>query len=84
MRQKQKSLRQLASELGVSHSYLSQIAHGKRPASPELVSKMSKMVSNNGLLEFATAKARCYNSIRKIAELCSGSTEDFGSFSPGS
>ncbi len=37
---KQKSLRQLAKELGVSHSYLSQIKHGKRPASDNVVSKM--------------------------------------------
>lgn len=41
-----KSLRQLARELGVSHSYLSQVRHGKRPASEKVVSKMvSKMVS---------------------------------------
>ena len=33
---KQKSLRQLARELGVSHSYLSQVQHGKRPASEKL------------------------------------------------
>ena len=37
---KQKSLRQLARELGVSHSYLSQVKHGKRPASVKVVSKM--------------------------------------------
>ena len=30
---KQKSLRQQAKELGVSHSYLSQVEHGKRPPS---------------------------------------------------
>jgi hypothetical protein len=40
---KQKSLRQLAKDLGVSHSYLSQVRHGKRPASEKVV---SKMVSN--------------------------------------
>ncbi len=38
-----KSLRQLARELGVSHSYLSQVRHGKRPASEKVV---NKMVSN--------------------------------------
>ena len=38
---KQKSLRQLARELGVSHSYLSQIKHSKRPASAKVVSKMA-------------------------------------------
>ena len=40
---RQKSLRQLARELGISHSYLSQIKHGKRPPSAKVV---SKMVSN--------------------------------------
>lgn len=39
MKCKQKSLRQLARELGVSHSYLSQIRHGNRPASAKGVSK---------------------------------------------
>ena len=34
----QKSLRQLAKELGVSHSYLSQVKNGKRPASDKVVS----------------------------------------------
>jgi len=33
---KQKSLRQLAVELGVSHSYLSQVLHGKRPPSDRI------------------------------------------------
>lgn len=41
---KQKSMRQLAKELGVSASYLSQVKHGKRPASQKV---LSKMVSNN-------------------------------------
>ena len=41
---KQKSLRQLAMELGVSHSYLSQVKHGKRPPIQKVV---SKMVSNS-------------------------------------
>ena len=38
MKQKVTSLRQLARELGVSHSYLSQIIHGKRSASKKMVS----------------------------------------------
>ena len=42
MRAEQKSLRQLAKELGVSHSYLSQIKNGKRPASDKVVSIFSK------------------------------------------
>ncbi|MFC1977174.1 multiprotein-bridging factor 1 family protein [Chloroflexota bacterium] len=45
---KQKSLRQLAKELGVSHSYLSQVKHGKRPASDKVQEAldMVSMVSN--------------------------------------
>jgi len=34
-----KSLRQLAKELGVSPSYLSQVKNGKRPPSKKLLSK---------------------------------------------
>ena len=37
---KQKSLRQLAREIGVSVSYLSQIMNGKRPASQKVLSTM--------------------------------------------
>ena len=55
---KQKSLRQLAKELGVSHSYLSQIRHGKRPASAKVV---SKMVSNSVPIAFDTAPLSSYN-----------------------
>ncbi len=33
---KGKSLREVARELGVSHSYLSQVIHGKRPASEKV------------------------------------------------
>ena len=35
---KQKSLRQLARDLGVSYSYLSQVKNGKRPPSAKVVS----------------------------------------------
>jgi transcriptional regulator with XRE-family HTH domain len=38
---KQKSLRQLAKELGVSASYLSQVKHGKRSASAKLLDRLS-------------------------------------------
>ena len=38
MKRKGKSLRQLAKELGVSASYLSQINHGKRRASHKVLS----------------------------------------------
>ena len=39
-----KSLRMLAKELGVSHSYLSQVLHGKRPPSE----RVARVVSNYG------------------------------------
>ena len=80
---KEKSLRQLAQELGVSHSYLSQIKHGKRPASAKVVSKMVS-ISHNVVSKNTRRNNEnlCYN--RHDAELCSGSTGDFGSSSPGS
>jgi transcriptional regulator with XRE-family HTH domain len=45
---KQKSLRQQAKELGVSHSYLSQVLHGKRPASNRVAQALNgkQVVSN--------------------------------------
>jgi len=45
---KQKSLRQQARELGVSHSYLSQVLHGKRPPSDRIAQALDgkQMVSN--------------------------------------
>ena len=55
---KQKSLRQLATELGVSHSYLSQIQHGKRPASQKVV---SKLVSNGKHYFLDTDTQNSYN-----------------------
>ncbi len=51
---KQKSLRALARELGVSASYLSQVKHGKRPPSDMLLSSpvyatlLSKSVKHLG------------------------------------
>jgi transcriptional regulator with XRE-family HTH domain len=54
MKQK-KSLRQLAKELGVSVSYLSQIRHGKRPASKKVLSKLDmETLSNWGAPIFST------------------------------
>jgi len=47
MKHKQKSLRQLAGELGVSASYLSQVRHGKRPASQKVLSSLdTRMLSS--------------------------------------
>ena len=45
---KQKSLRQLAKELGVSASYLSQVKTGKRPASDKVLSIFDKSVKQSG------------------------------------
>ncbi len=39
---KQKSLRQLAKELGVSAGYLSQVKNGKRPASQKVLSSVKQ------------------------------------------
>jgi transcriptional regulator with XRE-family HTH domain len=39
----QKSLRQTARELGVSVSYLSQVIHGKRSASPKVAAVLSSL-----------------------------------------
>ena len=44
---KLKSLRQIAKELGVSPSYLSQVMNGKRPASDKLLSNPSFEVLSN-------------------------------------
>ena len=77
---KQKSLRALAKELGVSHSYLSQVMHGKRPASDKVV---SKMVSSGKQIGFDTSASVSYNSER-AGESSSGRTADSGSVSEGS
>ncbi len=44
MKRNKKSLRQLAKELGVSASYLSQVRSGKRPASHKVLSIFTKSV----------------------------------------
>ena len=70
---KQKSMRQLARELGVSHSYLSQVKHGKRPASDKVVSKMVSSGKQN--LDIYTSKY--YNSNRaEVAQLVEQRTEN--------
>jgi hypothetical protein len=40
MKHKEKSLRQLAKDIGESHSYLSKIIHGKRIVSKKVVSSI--------------------------------------------
>ena len=82
---RKKSLRQLARELGVSASYLSQIRHGKRPASAKLLSNQDIMKLLNVKQNVDAKATTSYNKhVDNDAELCSGSTEDFGSSSPGS
>ena len=44
---KRKSLRQLAKELGVSASYLSQVKNGKRPASAKVLSIFKQNVKQH-------------------------------------
>ena len=72
---KQKSLRQLAKELGVSHSYLSQVRNGKRPASAKVV---SKMVSNGKQNIVDTYIINSYNE-RKRGVAQPGSAPEWGS-----
>ena len=59
------SLRQLARELGVSPSYLSQVKNGKRPASDKLLSNPDVLkllnVKQNVKHEIAMSLAPCYN-----------------------
>ena len=63
----QKSLRQLAKELGVSASYLSQVRNGKRPASHKVLSMLSNFRQDGGSIthdlasETAVAARRAHN-----------------------
>ena len=59
---KQKSLRQLARELGVSASYLSQVKNGKRPPSQKVLSKMLSSSKQNTRLLLDVNLANSYNS----------------------
>ncbi len=76
-RERTKSLRALAKELGVSPSYLSQVRHGKRPASQKV---LSKVLSNSTVVKEGHL---AYNS-SLAGESSSGRTADSGSVSPGS
>ena len=58
-KRKKKSLRQIARELGVSASYLSQIRHGKRPASEKVLSS----VKQNGIISSAS-----YGEVSELAD----------------
>jgi len=57
---KQKSLRQQARELGVSHSYLSQVLHGKRPPSDRVAQALSgKQLLTNSIVHRDLKSASC-------------------------
>ena len=47
---KQKSLRQLARELGVSASYLSQVRHGKRIPSYDVLKRIAGVLGEDAVL----------------------------------
>ena len=66
---KQKSMRQLAREMGVSPSYLSQVQHGKRPASQKVLSKVLSSVKQNGSGSLDPYINNTYNTRRRVAEL---------------
>ena len=63
---KQQSLRQLAKELGVSASYLSQIRHGKRRASEKVLSMLSsvKQAKDKTVDTIAPVDYGCYNAFK--------------------
>ena len=73
---KQKSLRQLAREMGVSPSYLSQIRHGSRPASQKVLNMLSS-VKQNVKQEVDTHIANGYNILRaEVAQSVEQRTEN--------
>ena len=79
MKRKEKSLRQIAKELGVSPSYLSQVRHGKRPASHKVLSsRNTKMLSN--------LKESVKQEVKRTRNSTGGSgrsrTDDLGLMSP--
>jgi transcriptional regulator with XRE-family HTH domain len=77
---KSKSLRALAKEIGVSPAYLCQIKSGKKKPSAKVLTKLLTNVNQD---EFDVGVYFSYN-LPVAGELCSGSTGDFGSSSPGS
>ena len=66
------SLRQLAKQLGVSHSYLSQVKHGKRPASSKVVSKMVSIFPSETPRIDAVDTKPCYTTQGGVPELADG------------
>ena len=84
---KQKSLRQLSKELGVSASYLSQVQNGRRPASEKLLSnhsfKVLSSVKQNVKHQVDTSIVEKLQ-FKRAGESSSGRTADSGSVSEGS
>ncbi len=77
---KEKSLRQLARELGVSASYLSQVKNGKKKPSGRVLTKLLTSVNHN---EVDVRTYFGYNSAC-VGESSSGRTADSESVSEGS
>jgi hypothetical protein len=75
---KKKSLRQLAKELGVSPSYLSQVRHGKRPASQKVLSSPDmRMLSSVKQPHLDTHTINSYNTFRaEVAQSVEQRTEN--------
>ena len=71
---KEKSLRQMARESGVSESYLSQIMNGKRPASAKVISKMRQIDKQKN-----AQNGTIFNDIRHGGVLELADRQDLGS-----
>ena len=67
---KQKSLRQLAKEMGITASYLSQVKHGKRPPS-------DKLLSSPSYATLLSASVKHLEALRGVAQ--PGSAPEWGS-----
>ena len=81
MKRKEKSLRQMAREIGVSPSYLSQVRHGKRPPSQRVLSSIHKVLSDLGdsvqQNQVDTHPAKSYNTLcAEVAQLVEQRTEN--------
>ena len=61
MKQEGKSLKEMAKELGVSPSYLSQIRHGKRRPSHKVLSMPEFKILSRIKQQVALEPAKCYN-----------------------
>ncbi len=64
---KQKSMRQLAKEMGVSPSYLSQVRHGSRPASQKVLSKVLSKGNQNAAILLDPKINNSYNTRHRMS-----------------